>query len=431
MKIKEIRCENFRRFKDFQISFQEDMTVLVAKNGAGKSSILDAISISLGAFFTRLPNVKGLSQKNSDFLVYKDGKRPPYSRISCSTTDGISWDRTERRDKAKNTSSQIPQARGLREINELADSYIDAINKSDEVTLPTIAYFGTGRGVFEVPQRKRGFRKEFRRFDAYDSALDSKANFKNFIEYFYALEDRELQLQKEKRSFDVEIPELSAIRRAIEIFMPEFSNLRAALPAGIMLDWKRGGTSYPLRIEQLSDGYRIALVMVMDIASRMAEANPHASNPLDGPGIVLIDEVELHLHPGWQQRILLDLRRTFPNIQFVVSTHSAHAISTVRVEQLRVIDWIDESPTIVKIPFSEGAAVDDVLDDILGVERRPPDVPIVKKLKEYSGLVESGKWNDQVAIELKREIDAWGKGYETEIDRLEMEVELQKLESKV
>ncbi|HBP6834527.1 TPA: hypothetical protein L6B29_18785 [Pseudomonas aeruginosa] len=430
MKIKKIRCENFRRFTDFSIDFDEHLTVLVARNGSGKSSILDALAISLGAFLTRIPGVAGISQKETDFKVLETGSKPPYSRVTCETIDGVSWDRTERRDKTIKTSKQIPLAVGIKEINNYADALIDGFNEGSGVVLPVLAYYGTGRGVFALPERKRSFKKEFTRFDSYSESLESKTNFKRFIEYFYSLENLELSRQRELKSFDYKSPELSCIRSAIQQFMPEFSNPRMAYPAGIMLDWARTDGVYPLRIEQLSDGYRIALVMVMDIAARMAEANPDLNDPLVSPGIVMIDEVELHLHPGWQQTILPDLRRVFQNVQFIVSSHSPHVISTVRPDQLRVIDWEGSDACLVPVAFSEGADNSYVLDKILGVNTRPDSLEIVQKLKQYQQLVESGNWRAKDALVLKEELDAWGKGFDPEIERLEMDVAIQELDSK-
>lgn len=202
-------------------------------------------------------------------------------------------------------------------------------------------------------------------------------------------------------------------------------------PAGIMVDWERDDGVYPLRVEQLSDGYRIALVMIMDIAARMAEANPEESNPLAVPGIVLIDEVELHLHPGWQQKVLLDLTRVFPDVQFIVSTHSPHVIATVRPDQLRVIEWNGSEVELVEVEFSEGAENGFIVDRILGVNARPEGIEIVGKLNEYQKLVEAGEWNTEQALSLKRDLDEWGKGHDPEIDRLEMDVSIREMDAKI
>ncbi len=206
--------------------------------------------------------------------MFADGQKPPYMRIACESHSGIQWDRTEKRDQATKTASEIPEGRGAKALNEYVDHFIDAGNAGENFELPVFIYYGTGRGVFDVPQRTKGFGKAFSRFDAFNGALASRTNFKRFVEYFYFLEEKESKLQKEQRSFEVELPELKAIRTAITRLMPEFSNPQGAYPAGIKVDWLLGDVKKQLRIEQLSDGYRTTLAMVMDIAARMAEANP-------------------------------------------------------------------------------------------------------------------------------------------------------------
>ena len=161
MKIKELQLQNFRRFSDFTIGFDENLTILVARNGAGKSSILDAIAISLGAFSTRLPKVVGKSFEDTDFRVLEAERKPPFMRVTCESFSGIKWDRTEKRDKATKTELQLTEALGLKSLYEYADSFIDAHNESKEYTLPVFIHYGTGRGVFDVPARKKGFGKNF------------------------------------------------------------------------------------------------------------------------------------------------------------------------------------------------------------------------------------------------------------------------------
>ena len=433
MKIKTLKLKHYRRFSDFQMEFDEQLTVLVAKNGAGKTSVLDAVVTLLGAFLTRLPKVSGLNPKETDFQVYPDGRSPPYMYIGCESINGVSWDRTEKRDQSKTTNKEISDAqldaKGVRQLNDYVDTLIDAENEGLPYQLPVFIYYGTGRGVFEIPQRKRGFSKEFRRFDAFVGSLASHTNFRSFVEYFYFLEEQENRVQKEKRSFEYELPELKAIRTAISRMMPEFSNPRPIYPAGIVVDWEQDATKKQLRIEQLSDGYRTTLAMVMDIAARMAEANPEMEDPLQTEGIVLIDEVDLHLHPGWQQTILLDLMRTFSNIQFIVSTHSPQVISSVKPKSLRVIDWIDNEPCLVPVNFSEGAESQQVLLDVLGLKSsRVEKLGIVQDLHRYQELVHQNKWDSDEAQELRSKLDTWGSEHEPELTRLDMDIRLQELD---
>ncbi|RVU83713.1 hypothetical protein EOL70_15415 [Leucothrix sargassi] len=429
MKLKRLTLNHFRRFSEFDIEFDPKLTVLIARNGAGKSSVLDAVATALGSFLTRLPKVSGINPKDTDFQVLADDKRPPYMRIRCESDSGVSWDRTEKRDQSTATANEIPPALGLKALNAYVDEFIDAHNQSAPYQLPLFIYYGTGRGVFDIPQRKGGYGKAFARFDALVGALDSRTNFKNLVEYFYFLEDKESKLQQAQRSFDVVIPELTAIRNAVTRLMPDFSNPRGIHPAGIVVDWQQGEQLKQLRIEQLSDGYRTTLAMVMDIAARMAEANPEMEDPLNTEGVVLIDEVDLHLHPGWQQTILLDLMRTFPNIQFIVSTHSPQVVSSVKPESLRVIDWQDDEPVLLPMHFSEGAESQQVLSDVLGVNSaRVEQLPIVQTLKRYQRLVEQDKWDTEEAETLRAELDEWGGEYEPELVRLDIDIRMKALD---
>lgn len=429
MKIKTLALSHYRRFTDFFMDFDANLTVLVAKNGAGKTSILDAVATSLGAFLTRLPKVSGYNPKETDFQVYPDGRRPPYMRIHCESFNGVQWDRTEKRDQSKKTADEIPEGLGVKQLNDYVDQFIDAENATQPYQLPVFIYYGTGRGVFDIPQRKRNFSKEFRRFDAFAGALESRTNFRSFVEYFYHLEEQENRLRNEKRSFDVEWPELKAIRQAVQRMLPAFSNPRSVHPAGIEVDWKPNGETKQLRIEQLSDGYRTTLAMVMDIAARMAEANPDMPDPLETEGVVLIDEVDLHLHPGWQQTILLDLMDTFKNVQFIVSTHSPQVISSVKPERLRVIDWQHDQPVLIPVDFSEGAEAQQVLLDVLGVKSpRVQKLEIVQKLQRYQVLVESGEWDTPEALKLRTELNEWGAEHEPELTRLDIDIRLRELD---
>lgn len=429
MKIKKLHLQHFRRFTDFSIEFDEKLTVLVARNGAGKSSVLDGLSILFGQFLTRLPDVKGLNPKDTDFQIFPDGSKPPFMRVSCESFNNLHWDRTEKRDKTAKTAKQIPSAHGVKQLNNYVDDLIDSDNEGVEYQLPVFIYYGTGRGVFDIPKRKRGFSKSFRRFDSFNGSLESKTNFRSFVEYFYSLEDIETKKQKEARSFDIEIPELKAIRKAVSIMMPEFSNPRLARPAGIAVDWNCEGIRKELKIEQLSDGYRTTLAMVMDIAARMAEANPAMSDPLKTEGVVMIDEVDLHLHPGWQQTILLDLMRTFENIQFIVSTHSPQVISSVKPDALRVIQWDNESPQIFPVSFSEGAEAQQMLIDVLGVSKPRVDrLQIVQDLEKYRAFVEQDQWDSEEAKLLKMKLYDWGGEFEPELSKLEIDVRLKEWE---
>ena len=162
------------------------------------------------------------------------------------------------------------------------------------------------------------------------------------------------------------------MRQAISSMLPEVSDPRTESnpPRFIVSQKSEHGQVEKLSLDQLSGGYRIVLALAADLARRMVQGNPHLDDPLKSEAIVLIDEVELHLHPGWQQRILGDLQRTFPNAQFIVSTHSPQVLTTV--EPQRIVELAREGDRIVAgapAGATYGAEAGDVLSVVMGVRR--------------------------------------------------------------
>lgn len=415
MHLQTIHLFNFRRFKGSHlIELQRDLTVFAANNGAGKSSILDAIALALGAFLKRLPKVTGNAPSERDICLQRDADSPlVYVWASTFDEDGndlvrtpltrsITWDRfrVEQTDKG---SRELAKAfiekivsEGLKEINALADYLVE--NISSDLEFPVLAYYGTGRAILDIPQRRREFGKDFPRFEAYAGCLNPRTNFKKLFEYFYFLEDLERREKVEKADLKYENCQLRAIRQAICSFLEErYTNPRTALrPLRFLLDNKTDGTTYS--IEQLSDGYKTSLAMVMDIASRAVEANPHlGADALKASGIVLIDEIELHLHPSWQHRIIPDLRRTFPNIQFICTTHSPQVLSTVPAASIRTIS--EDGGVTEPNCKTYGAESKRVLEELMGVSSRPPTHE--KELREFIRITDQGDWSSPRYQELR------------------------------
>lgn len=399
MKIKNLRLTNFRCFESLEIKFEKQLTVLVAPNGAGKTTILDAIATGLGPFLTRLPNIKGINPKDTDNRVLEHGKGSTSSLgIEIETYEGLSWDRF----KKGNEWDSKRNHNGLSELNGYVDTLLEQLSNGQNPEFPIIAYYGTGRGVFDVPKNHKYFQKNFLETDSYRNALEAKANFKQFFEYFYFLEDLERRGKEKHRDWDYQQPELAVIRQAISRMMPEFSNPRSALnPLRFLIDWKNNSENTQLRIDQLSDGYRTTLAMVMDIAARITGANPMDENALDNEGIVLIDEVDLHLHPKWQQTILPDLIRTFPRVQFIVSTHSPQVLSTVNKENIRLLaqNQLNESIAAIPLAHSYGEPSNDVLHSIMHVDPQPPVIE-KKDLQRLTSLVDQGEYKSNEALDL-------------------------------
>lgn len=203
--------------------------------------------------------------------------------------------------------------------------------------------------------------------------------------------------------------ELEIVTKTIEKFIPEYSNLRVTrIPSPHMLVEKNGET---IRLDQLSDGEKNMIAMIGDIARRLSMANPGMENPLEGDGIILIDEIDLHLHPLWQRVIVSKLTEVFPNCQFIVSTHSPQVLSHVKAEHIFILQPEDDNISVIKPAESFGKSTDRQLEDILGVEARP--LKIKEDLHRLYLLIQ--KQEIEEAKHLMKELENTIEGSEPEL----------------
>jgi predicted ATP-binding protein involved in virulence len=433
MKLERLHLKNFRCFDELSIDFGKRLTVIVAENGAGKTAILDAIAIGFGRYLTKLPGVAGRTTKATDLRVTQGERREPFMMLAweARTREGgpLVWAGGRKRDGAittpmiKKLLSDEQAAflgRGLKDLDEFTLALVQAESEQRAYFLPVIAYYGTNRAIREEVQRRRGFKKNFFRFDALTGALEPDSRFRAAFEWFNAMEDAERRERETRRDFDYQHPELQAVRRAIVRLLPVgFSKPRTEIrPLRFLIDQLApDGTTRTLRISQLSDGYRVVLGLAMDFARRMAQANSRMAtdgmqimNPLDLPAIALIDEVDLHLHPSWQQRVLADLMQTFRNTQFIVTTHSPQVLSTVSRENIRIVE-LTENGYRARLPdFSPLAhEAGDALSKVMGTHSEP-SLPIQEQIRNFEQLVRAGQEESQQAQQLRAELD--GAGYQ-------------------
>jgi predicted ATP-binding protein involved in virulence len=348
MIIKTITLDNFRSKDRIQLELGPRLTILIGENGAGKTSVLDGLAIGLGAILTYLPGVSGISFRKTD-IKQVENLKAPYTRVRVETQDGLLWDRTDRRDKSESTTSQIPPPVGLQNLRKYLDTTIlDPLNDSKRVELPMFSYYGVSRALLDVPLRRRGFPKAHARFEALEGALTADSRFKSAFVWFYNKENEEQRKQRDLKNFEFQLPELKAVREAIVSVFPGISDPHIILNP---LKFVVKKDSETLDIMQLSDGYKTLLSLVIDLAIRMALANPEAKNPLESEAVVLIDEIDLHLHPEWQRRVVGDLLRTFPKTQFLLTTHSPFIIEAVnnQLQRHHILDISTKDKEIMAI----------------------------------------------------------------------------------
>lgn len=326
MRLTGIQIENFRCFNQISVPLKSRVNLLIGNNGSGKSAVLDAIAVGLGAVLTHLPDCSGISFKLKD-IRQLNNRFLPYAKVDLQSNNGVEWDRTIRRDKSRETIKLVPPSKGIKELIYFLDiDIIDKYNNENDFILPVFAYYGVSRAILDIPLRRRGFKKAVNRFSALAKSLEAVSRFKSAFIWFYNKENEENRLQKEKKSFDETLKELDVVRKAIQTMFPDLHDPHIEVnPLRFMI--KKDSES--LSIDQLSDGYKTMFGLIIDLSSRLAMANPGLENPLEGEAIVMIDEVDLHLHPKWQKRIVGDLIKTFPNTQFILTTHSPYLIESL------------------------------------------------------------------------------------------------------
>ena len=410
MQIKKLKLENFRGIEKQEIELLPNMNVFVGINGAGKSTILDAIAISLSWLVERIQKAETQGFTISDNSIKNETNYASITLDVLENNQTYNWKKIEfRRGYPSKEHSNFV------ELNELAYLYQEQYQKLKE--LPMIAYYPINRitkGNVEI--KGKG---SVSQLDVYDNALGSKANFQAFFEWFRLKDDIINEQWKEVTRasgyYDLvdssvnTTSELQLVIKVIEKFIPEYSNLRVTrIPTPRMLVDKNSET---LNLNQLSDGEKNMIAMVGDIARRLSMANPNLDNPLEGDGIVMIDEVDLHLHPDWQRLIIPKLVNIFPKCQFIVTIHSPQILSHIKAEHIFLLKQEQDNITITKPTESYGKSSDRQLEDILGVEARP----LIIKEKLYQLFVHIQNNNLDKAKELMNELENEIEGREPEL----------------
>ncbi|WP_252180258.1 AAA family ATPase [Endozoicomonas sp. 4G] len=228
--------------------------------------------------------------------------------------------------------------------------------------------------------------------DGYDKSLSQGVDFRRFFEWFREREDSEnesgfsddiLEQLREVLKEDADTwkrlnelkasskdRQLTAVRSAIYKFMPEFSNLRVRRKPRLHMSIDKNGETF--NVAQLSQGEKSLMALIGDIARRLAVMNPALENPLEGDGIVLIDEVDMHLHPQWQRSLINQLTVTFPNCQFVLTTHSPLVIS----DSKNVLTYLIDADELKKLKPLYGEDANTVLLDIMDTDIRNSEINI-------------------------------------------------------
>lgn len=420
MRIDKLSIHNFRGIEHREIEFHPEFTLLLGENGSGKTSILSAAAVALSVFgATKLGRGwRKVEEHEVREVLEMEGERPmqrktTQTQITAKGQIGMAkttWTRLKR-SKASNTVNVW--------INKAVDALGDLIRSADEheTPLPMLAYYGAGRNwlpsnervAVELPDSRE------RREDGYYDCLNERVRTKDLLKWFV----REAAARDDKGNFR---QSYHAVVSALRSCIPGIEDIRYDTKIQQPVITIGGKTT---RFTNLSDGQRCMAATVADMAIRAVTLNsyllpePKRGRKVDPaivlretPGVVLIDELDVHLHPKWQRQVITDLRRTFPKIQFICSSHSALLIQELRAEEIVRLDG--EIPA----DWAGENSVEDILEEVQGV-----DVPqqskrateLARATERYFTLIKkNGKTKPQELAEAEYEYRRASEGFTSE-----------------
>jgi predicted ATP-binding protein involved in virulence len=438
-RIIKLQLENYKGFEDISIDFssKDKISVFVGNNGSGKSSLLEALQKAMTHVSSRLAT----RSTNGDLIErFEIRKGSNYSRISVTYSyHEVNFSMVIGQDNLTDDPKGKSNYKGINELGQL----FKLANAVDPIfNYPLLAAYTVERAT-DVTTKDIENSEEIResqswdKFKGYSKSLTGRADFKLFFRWLKelvevensdnveirmikaeikskekeldnpllkaviskspdSLETKELLAQhnlvinhlKDKLNsyFDVNSKTLQTVENSIYSFLPGFSDLKfQRSPLDLLI--KKGNDSFS--VLQLSQGEKSILSLVADIARRLTLLNPSLENPLLGTGVVLIDEIDLHLHPSWQQKIVQRLQSTFENIQFIITTHSPQVCHTIDSDNITLL----KDGKKIKAPRGTRGAVSSwVLRNLFEVPERPEDDEFTKNLNEYKKIVYSDRY---------------------------------------
>lgn len=316
MRVRRLTLTNYRGFEQATIELDRPLTVLFGVNGSGKSSVLNAL-------VTLTTNLYACAYANGAYWqFYADNHdiREGYDRSELS----VDWINADVPLTVTEVFARDQKPDGRKPVGDVARLYSAA--RALTIFYGSAREVATDSNAFVPVQRDNGETPDRPELATHDALAVGHLKFRTLFQWFKNREDTENELKVSRQDLTLEDPQLAAVRRAVAGMLPGFSGLRIQRdPLHMVI--RKGDTL--LAVDQLSDGERLLLALTADLARRLAISYAEATDPLAGEAIVLIDEVELHLHPTWQRRVLGALRSTFPNCQFIVTTHSPQVLSEV------------------------------------------------------------------------------------------------------
>lgn len=402
MKVDRIQIRNYKGFEICDVDFHPNINVFIGSNASGKTTLLTAIVKSLYSVTKRFVDdgvVGNLTLTNNDINYnsissdikadYSNFPETENLKFSSFIYSGILTEETKNKSKEAISS-----------LNQLVNQISNIINVST-MTIPIIKFYPANRVSSFSIQNNSSERiskiYKISQLETWNNIYHNNLSYSTFAKWFIENENNELRLQREYRNFDLQSPSLKSIRIALS---KAFELLNFGKYKVISKEFKRQGTSKLTTslvllnlltekeedINNKSDGEKAIISLVADIAYNLSLAKDFVSddNFLNSPGVVIVDEIETHLHPKWQREILTILTTVFPNIQFFVATHSPQIVASVTSESVFVCDNFNVNPVHLK---TLGEDTNSILSEIFNATDRPK--PYIELIEKFDSLIDN------------------------------------------
>lgn len=366
MRIENIQILNYRKFKKLDAQLDGKSTIFFGINGTGKSTVLSAINYLFRVWINQLnpSQSKAYETFTDDVIFVGETKLGIEGDIKLGNGQHFKlarfYHKTQKNERGKQET--FPRVN----YSAFKEKYTQLYLADDNAGMPVFVHYGTNRAVLDIPTHIRN-EHHFDKLAAIERVMDKELDFRGFFEWYRDQEANEILEAKHAPNLIYQDPSLACVRHAVEAMIGNVKNLRIKRnPVRMVVD--KDGKE--IRVDLLSDGEKCTLALFGDLARRLALANPNADNPLAGDGIVLIDEIELHMHPSWQRKILNTLHDVFPNIQFIITTHSPQVLgeadSSYRIISL---DADEEGNGLTQIiPGMDGYDSNMILEQYMGTD---------------------------------------------------------------
>lgn len=422
MKINKVIIEHFRGFYAESFTFDPKINVVLGDNTTGKTTLLQAIQIALGAFLQEmsfLPGGTGYSRNfrpTDQVKIYSESSKGfiPIAEKPCITVDAECVVGEYNKDTKQLDLSTLPvQWRRIGNKNSKANaiqlmdfvSNMETKRRNADIAginslFPLFLSFGATRLEKNYKGAEKTKQRETREAKAYKYALDEQVDFKGAFDWIYRYDK---SFSKGEEFVDTDKAFMNAIKDAIpaiqQISIDTKNNEFTA-----QIKMTKDKEPYWLTYDMMSAGFKAMINIVAEIAHRCIELNGFLG--IDAvrktPGIILIDEVDLYLHPHWQQHILADLQNAFPAMQFVVTTHSPFIVQSVDTKNIIRLDGMPSPISPSNRGIEEIAATD------MGMSGQQRSEKYRKKFelaKQYFELVKQGKGGLKETNDVKAELD--------------------------